>query len=350
MDPLTHALSGALLAFAATPSRRRRPADVPRRLWVLAGFVAALFPDLDFALRLVDTMTYLNLHQGVTHSLVMLPLWALLLALVFAAVSGWRYSWWQFLPPVFLGLAIHIAGDFITPFGLMLFAPFSDQRYSVPLIFLFDPWLTLIIVAGLALTFWKPERRAIPVVAMIAVGGYVAFLGAQHYNALDATRSYMATRAIEEADAHVLPQPLSPFNWKLIVEDPEGYHIAHVNLRRTTPPAVARVPSVVGDLWRAYQPIEAADWDYVRRFGAPEEGIPAAEDVWLEPALTGFREFATLPLLHDITRDGGHLCLWFIDLRFVVPGLPPWFRYGACQTNGDSQWDMEKARGRFWID
>ncbi len=86
MDPLTHALSGALLTRAAarlpSPSHPERTA-LPLRIQITAGFAAAAFPDVDFALRLIDTLTYLNWHQGPTHSLILLPLWAWLLSGLF---------------------------------------------------------------------------------------------------------------------------------------------------------------------------------------------------------------------------------------------------------------------------
>ena len=69
MDTLTHALSGALLARATAP-RRPRSDDLPLGWRMATGLIAATFPDIDFAIRLVDTITYLNQHQGLTHSLL----------------------------------------------------------------------------------------------------------------------------------------------------------------------------------------------------------------------------------------------------------------------------------------
>ena len=121
MDPLTHALSGALLARAVAqsppPSRSEHITTVlPLRVQIAAGFAAAAFPDVDFALRLIDTLTYLNWHQGPTHSLILLPLWAWLLSRLFAWLTQRHGDWKLFFPPICLGIAIHIAGDFITSY------------------------------------------------------------------------------------------------------------------------------------------------------------------------------------------------------------------------------------------
>jgi membrane-bound metal-dependent hydrolase YbcI (DUF457 family) len=76
LDTLTHALSGALLARATAP-KDAPPRSIPRR--VAAGFFAAAAPDLDFVLAFVSPVFYLEQHRGPTHSVLLLPLWALLL-------------------------------------------------------------------------------------------------------------------------------------------------------------------------------------------------------------------------------------------------------------------------------
>ena len=73
MDTLTHALSGALLARATAP-RDQPPLSIPRR--VAAGFFACAAPDLDFVIGFIGPVEYLFHHRGVTHSLLLLPLWS----------------------------------------------------------------------------------------------------------------------------------------------------------------------------------------------------------------------------------------------------------------------------------
>src|SRR3954465_15655567 len=91
MDTLTHALSGALLARATNP-KDAPPRSLPRR--IAAGFFACAAPDLDFVVGSAGSVAYLAQHRGVTHSLILLPLWALLLSWVLAKIlrepRGWR--------------------------------------------------------------------------------------------------------------------------------------------------------------------------------------------------------------------------------------------------------------------
>src|SRR5512145_2615902 len=86
MDTFTHALSGALLARATAPGI---PSDdtLSLRARVAAGSAAAAAPDIDFVLGFVSPIVYLETHRGVTHSLLLLPLWAFALAWLFAKIA-----------------------------------------------------------------------------------------------------------------------------------------------------------------------------------------------------------------------------------------------------------------------
>ncbi len=123
MDTLTHALSGALLA-RATAGIEKPALPMGRRIGI--GFLVAAFPDLDVVATWISPLAYLYHHRGVTHSLVMLPLWTILLSLIFALVWRKGPGWKSYAPVVALSLAVHIAGDWITTFGTMIFAPLSD--------------------------------------------------------------------------------------------------------------------------------------------------------------------------------------------------------------------------------
>src|SRR5258706_14991238 len=94
MDTLTHALSGALLARASA-SKDAPPRSLPRR--IAAGFFACAAPDLGFVASFGGPVPHLLNHRGDTHSPVLLPLWALLLAWLLAKLlrepGGWRAAY-----------------------------------------------------------------------------------------------------------------------------------------------------------------------------------------------------------------------------------------------------------------
>lgn len=342
MDPLTHALSGALVARAGAP--RQRP-GLPLRQHMAAGFGAALFPDIDFALRLFGTLTYLNQHQGITHSLLMLPLWTPLLALLFALLAGRRGDWRLFVAPVALGLLAHIAGDIVTAYGLQAFAPLSASRYALPLVFVIDPVVTLLLAGALMLAL--RAGRAAAIGGLLAVAGYMGFLGLQQHKALALAQTHAGASMAVSA----LPQPFSPFNWLLIVEQGEAWRIARVNLRRHAGDAAGSWwPGIAGRMHAAHADGSARHWRELARFGHGDDAA-FAHAAWHSEAFAPFRAFARYPFLVSISDEGQRRCAWFADLRFDLPALGPSFSFGACRTSARAdEWELVRARGRFWID
>src|SRR5512139_1840494 len=99
MDTLTHALSGVLLARVLAPRLPQASAPTVRAL-------TAAFPDSDVVIGLFSNqLTYLNLHRGVTHSLILLPLWALLLASLFTLLDRNRRNWRGYFLLAMAGIA-----------------------------------------------------------------------------------------------------------------------------------------------------------------------------------------------------------------------------------------------------
>jgi inner membrane protein len=348
MDPLTHALSGALLVRAAEPVLPKMQA-LPLRARLIAGFTAAAFPDIDVALRLVDTLSYLNWHQGPTHSLVMLPLWAFLLAQLFSRVTRSHYSWRLFFIPACLGMAIHIAADLITAYGLMLLAPFSTERFSVPLAFVIDPWFSAIVISGLVMSQIFPQKQSVAGLALACLGFYVVFLGTLHGRAKHIGLAYAGKMALTHAEISVLPQPFSPFNWKIIVPEGEIYHILLVNLGRSSWTPFPDI-GLLSRMDTVYRPQTMANWQQLDRFGDSPADAILVREAWHQPALADFRRFAIFPQLDRIDTSEKGVCVWFYDLRFKFPLLPPSFRYGSCREQGSAHWYLQRQKGAFWID
>lgn len=333
VDTLTHALSGALLARATEP-RPSAAEQLPRstRLWV--GFWAATFPDSDFVLRLIDPLLYLTTHRGVTHSLLLLPVWALLLALAFHWLTRRRYPWRAFVGVCALGIAAHIAGDVITVFGTMVFAPVSSLRLAWPTTFIIDPYFTAILVAGLVGSARRPSRWAARA-GLATVVLYVGVQAAWHERARTVGEAHAASLGAA-ASVHALPQPFSPLHWLVVVEEPSRYHLAYISLwRNEPPPTPAAGAGWFKQLWASYQPASRPQWQTVARFGDTTQAV-LARRAWESDVLATYRHFARLPALYRMEQRGDRLCVWFNDLRFVLVGRETPFRYGACQKG--EQW------------
>jgi membrane-bound metal-dependent hydrolase YbcI (DUF457 family) len=183
MDTITHGIAGALLGkavfrgedmFAAHPMNRGRLVT-----WSLV--LGAIFPDSDVLRDLFssDKLLIVTWHRSLTHSLVLLPLWALLFAGSTRAFARWRK--WE--APTFaalcaiyaVGILSHILLDLVTSFGTMIWSPLEWSRPAWDLIFIVDFTLTAIFLGPqwLAWVYAQPEK-----VKGRAVGTWLVFLPA----------------------------------------------------------------------------------------------------------------------------------------------------------------------------
>lgn len=366
MDTLTHALSGAIVGRllaarrpAASPTAAATPsasaASLPVWQTVAAGAAAAAFPDLDFVLGYVSELAYLRGHRGVTHSLVLLPLWGLLLAWLFGRLarrSRPETDWRGFYAVACAGILIHIGGDLITQFGTMILAPFSDRRFGWGTTFIIDLVITGLLVAGLAgSALWRRSR--IPAATALAL--VVAWIGVGALGrgeAIAAARTWAAANKVPVVEVDAAPRPASPFNWTAIVFDGEQYHYAHLNTRRSEILAAGPDDNFIRRFSAPYRPVALARWESRPRFGNGDlQGF--AREVWSKEDFAFYRWFAMFPVLDHAQRDAsGSLCAGFRDLRFEIPGrvdLP--FIYGLCGTPGADGWRLYKvvAEGRRWV-
>src|SRR5687767_6745262 len=136
MDTVTHGIAGSVFARTLT----ERPAA---RAALVLGLVGSMLPDIDILFQ-HDKIDYLRNHRGWTHSLLLLPLFALVLAV--AARLVYRYARHIPLATLFLfsaiGIASHIAFDWITSFGTMFGLPFTRRRFALDWVFIVDPIFT----------------------------------------------------------------------------------------------------------------------------------------------------------------------------------------------------------------
>ena len=190
MDPLTHGLTGALIgkAFFAdesslTASRwNQRPATAGR-VAILAAIAGANFPDIDvFALPFAhNSMAFITWHRNITHSLVMLPVWALALA----ALTSWlaRFIEWRSpslgaLTGIYAaGLASHDFLDLLTSYGTMIWSPVNYFRLSWDWVFIVDLAVTSAVLLPqlAAWAFRRPKNALYRALAVWVVYSATAF-------------------------------------------------------------------------------------------------------------------------------------------------------------------------------
>ncbi|WP_354685000.1 metal-dependent hydrolase [Cupriavidus necator] len=346
MDTITHALMGAQAALAM-PGRRL---DTRERL--LLGAAAGAFPDADFLGFLIHPLRFLaQWHQGPTHSLLLLlPVWAGLLTAVCCLLVRRRTVWREALAIGCVGLASHIALDLITVYGTRILYPWSERRFSLGTSFLVDPLLSAIVVAGLALAlFRQTQRRRWALAGMALLCAYVGGQGVLRDRALELGNESLRVAGIQAQEVDALPQPFSPFNWKLIARVDTGYRVAHINLAghpAWVPPwqALGSLPAMA----RAYVPPERMAWTPRPRLpDAPAERALAWQ-LWMRPDFADFRQFAAYPALSAISglpqlpADDAPACVWFTDLRYDLPAVEDVFRYGYCRDSAQAPWRLHR--------
>lgn len=335
MDTLTHALSGALLARATAP--KDAPAGFLKRR-VAAGFLACASPDLDIVALLFGPLAYLENHRGVTHSLVMVPLWALLYSWILARILREPRGARALFGLTAMSLALHIAEDLITTYGTMILAPFSSWRAQIGTTFIIDLWFSGIIIAGLAASAVLRRSRWPAVAGCALLAGYVGFQYLQREKAAEFGERYALEQGLRGASVNVQPRPVSPFNWTVFVSDAEVHRFAHVNLVREAPLRYREGDGFIAKLDSMYQPLTSAHWAARSRYGVGTDGA-LARAAWNSDAMAPYRWFADLPAYDGMSA--GSTCVWFVDLRFDAPGRdnPP-FRYGACRDAAGSPWRL----------
>jgi len=183
MDTITHGIAGALVGkavfrgedmFASHPMNRGRIIT-----WSL--IIGAIFPDSDVLRDIFssDKLLIVTWHRSLTHSLVLLPLWTLLLAGITLAFARWR-KWeapsFAALSGIYaVGILSHILLDLVTSFGTMIWSPLKWSRPAWDLIFIVDFTLTAIFLVPqlLAWVYALPEK-----VKARAMGMWLVFLPA----------------------------------------------------------------------------------------------------------------------------------------------------------------------------
>ena len=205
MDTITHGIVGALAGKAffggqdvpagfADGGVARALSSPTARVAIFSCTIGSMFPDIDiFAGPLAhNPLAIMEWHRNVTHSAIMLPFWAFLLALLSIPLAHLLKSQ---LPPLkilfaayAMGIATHIFLDLVTTFGTMVWSPLQYSRPAWDWVFILDLTLTSIaLVPQLAAWCYREpnqyQRRAIGVWVALTLGaaGTYMFAGAAGY-------------------------------------------------------------------------------------------------------------------------------------------------------------------------
>ena len=239
MDNLTHTLTGIAISQAGF-NRKTRYAT-------LALVIGSNLPDIDSVSGFWGSVTYLEHHRGITHSIIGVATLGIALA-AGIYLLGKRARPKATGPPLdgrWLLLACcvatgsHLLFDFTNSYGVRPFLPFSGQWYAWGIEPIVDPLLWLALIAGLGLpalfrliTEEVGARKTgfqtgaiFSLCAIVALWGLRDFSHRRALNMLDSIRYH-------QTDAQRLgafPTFTNPFDWTGVVETSGAFYVLPVS-------------------------------------------------------------------------------------------------------------------------
>src|SRR5208282_4356039 len=187
MDTITHGIAGALIGKAVFRGEDMFSSKAMNRARVITWslMIGAIFPDSDMLREWFSSnpMLILTWHRSITHSLLCMPVFALLLA----ALTRWFVRWRKWDAPSFLALAgiyaigilSHIFLDLVTTFGTMIWSPLQWSRPAWDLIFIIDFMFTALLLLPQILAWVYRQAEGLKNRAILTWSGLaLASLGA----------------------------------------------------------------------------------------------------------------------------------------------------------------------------
>lgn len=252
MDNLTHTATGLFL------SRAGLNRWTPQASAIL--MLAANAPDIDVVSAAGGPVSYLHYHRHLTHSLVAMPVMALLCVLLVRAISRKPVRWLGAFAAAMIGVASHLALDYTNGYGIRLLLPFSQEYYRLEWTGVIDLCIWAVLLLALVAPFLarlvgseitSSTRRAPypgrgwPIFALAFVMFYNGARGVLHARAIGELQS----RIYEDAEplrVAAVPEAANPLRWRGIVETQDFYALADVNLAGTFDPGRARIVHKAG--------------------------------------------------------------------------------------------------------
>ena len=265
MDNLTHTLTG--LALSRAGLNRWHPQAA------ILLMLSANVPDIDIVAASRGGLSYFEAHRGITHSVVLAPVMALLCVLVVGAfrrsLHGWKAAWGLCL----IGVASHLMLDWTNAYGIRFLAPFSDRWFRLDINSLIDLWIWAALLAA-CLGPWLARLVSSEMGAPSGSGRALALLALSFVIVYDFGRFLAHQRAVEMLSARVYQggPPLrvaafpvsatNPLVWSGWIERPDFVMRFDMNLRDDFDPTrgvtiYKAQPGPAIDAAREAQPVEA---------------------------------------------------------------------------------------------
>lgn len=320
MHPLIALVVGVVVAWAVVP----REGDNLGWWRVAAGAVGALYPYADILLYVVGQGAYAHLGYGVLWALPLLPFHAMVAAAVVRVASGHEFS--TLYVPVAAAMLAVVGLALLTSDGIAPLALLWDGRIGLNVLYEFDALvLGLSVLTLIVGGIFYPLKHYVARMGLVCLTLYIISTAGFAWQARGVGHDYAAAHGLEDARVVALPQPLSPLNWRLMVEDNQHFvHDTLVNLKRDKLLNVGEGATRAARIDALYRPVRLAVWRVYDRYGRAGEDTPEerlrVERAWLAWQDTPFAWFGRYAvfdgLVQEPLRGIKATCVQFVDLRY----------------------------------
>ena len=223
MDLISHGLIGSMVAGMGINKKFGI-------VGTIAMVLGNLAPDFDGIMALKGAKTFYKYHREVTHSLLGSAVLTVLISLGIYLATPFK-DFLVLLAIVGAGVASHLIMDSFTPWGLPLFYPFSNKKYSFNLIWFIDPVIIGSLVVG---TLINSQFKLAPITNIVSFAVITAYLVLRYRMRKKARTMVCADmpRGYRGAKVWVLPSAVSPFIWDVIMHTRSKYQYLCVDTRR----------------------------------------------------------------------------------------------------------------------
>lgn len=247
MDPLTHTATGLFLSRVGL--KRWTPLATPILL------LAANAPDIDIVTASGGSLSYLHYHRHLTHSLLAMPVMALLPVLVVRVAARKPVRWMGAFWAALLAVACHLLLDLTNVYGVRLLLPFSSQWFRLDLTNVVDLWIWGALLLAVAAPFigrLVGSEIASSAARSGSHGRGWACFGLAFLLLYNCARGALHARAAAELDARMYqgavpvrvlaaPDAVSPWRWRGVVETRDFYAVEDFSLAAEFDPTRASI-------------------------------------------------------------------------------------------------------------
>jgi len=223
MDPITQGVLGATLSESFADEHKVKTA-------ALLGCLGGLSADIDVLFQSPgDPLLFLEFHRQFTHSLIFIPVGALICSLIAWPWAKKHLKFKQAYLFCLLGYATHGLLDSCTTYGTQLFWPFSDIRVAWDTISIVDPLFTLPLLA-LVVTGVVKRNPLFPRIAFAWGLIYLTLGFIQRDRAVEAGWELANARGIVPVRLEAKPGFGSLLLWKIIYETEDRFFVDAVRV------------------------------------------------------------------------------------------------------------------------